>query len=220
MMANIGMFVGDEASDDHGVADADQGVADAFYTILSVGIVVLAGMAIAAIVLGVAGQQGKAVADRLDGPGGTALKKGAYAFYYSVGQPADYASADPGQVPPGDFVATRSEPSISLDSSELPPGMPPSGGMAIWTGYVVVETAGDYAFELVSAGGSWLWIDGALVADNHGAHPLKAVYSSAIHLCTGRHSVRARYFYTDAGQAFCRVLINNGGSWSPPAFYR
>ncbi len=203
-----------------GRALRDQGVADAFYTVLSIGIVVLAGTAIAAVVLGVAGQQGKAVADRLDGPGGTALKKGVYAFYYAVGQPADYASADPGQVPPGDLVATRSEPSISLGSSGLPPGMPPSGGMAIWTGYVVVEAAGDYIFELESAGGSWLWIDGALVADNHGVHPLKAVYSPAIHLSPGRHAVRARYFYTNAGQAFCRVLIGAGGSWSPPAFYR
>jgi hypothetical protein len=198
----------------------DRGIADALYTVLSAGIVVLAGLAIAAVVLGVAGQQGKAVADRLDGPGGAGLKKGLYAFYYTVDPSADYASADPGQVPPGDFIASRPEPSLALDKSGLPPGAPPSGGMAIWTGYLVVSGAGDYAFELESAGGSWLWVDGVLIADNHGAHPLKAVYSPTIHLNAGRHAVKARYFYTDADRAYCKVRINAGGTWSVPLFYR
>jgi len=215
MMGNFG-----KAADDRGIAVGDQGVADAFYTVLSTGLVVLAGLAIAAVVLGVAGQQGTAVADRLDGPGGTGLKKGLYAFYYTVDQPADYASADPGGVPPGDFVASRTEPSIALDSDSLPPGAPPSGGMAVWTGYVLISEAGDYAFELESAGGSWLWVDGAMIADNHGDHPLRAVCSPAIPLIAGRHAVKARYFYTDAEQAFCKVRINADGTWSIPAFYR
>jgi hypothetical protein len=59
-----------------------------------------------------------------------------------------------------------------------------------------------------------------LIIDNHGAHPLEAVSSAPVHLGEGRHIIKARYFYTDAGQACCRVLINIGGTWSVPAFYR
>ena len=45
--------------------------------------------------------------------------------------------------------------------------------MAIWAGYIYIDQAGDYTFELESVDGSWLWVDGVLIADNHGSPPQK-----------------------------------------------
>jgi PA14 domain len=198
----------------------DRGIADAFYTVLSAGIVLLAGLAISSVVLNTATHQSQAVADRLDAPGGTGLKKGLYTFYYATDQSADFSSADPGRIPPGSFVTLCPEPAISLSKANLPPGAPAAGGMAIWAGYIYVDRTGDYAFELESVDGSWLWVDGILIADNHGIHPKKSVYSASIRLAEGRHTVKARYFYTVADNAWCHVLIGGNGSRSEPAFYR
>jgi hypothetical protein len=198
----------------------DGGIADAFYTILSVGIVLLAGLAISSVVLNVATHQGQAAIDRLDSPGGTGQKKGLYAFYYTVDPAADFSSSDPGRIPPGDFVSLRTEPAIALSESGLPPGAPSTGGLAIWAGYICIDRAGDYTFELESVDGSWLWVDGVLLADNPGVHPKKDVYSTAVHLEAGRHTFKARYFYTSKVSAWCRILINSGGIWSEPVYCR
>jgi hypothetical protein len=198
----------------------DRGIADAFYTVISAGIVLLAGLAISSLVLNSAMHQGQAVADRLDAVDSTGLKKGLYTFYYTVGPSADLTSADPGRIPPGSFIAMRPEPSVALSKTSLPSGAPASAGMAIWAGYIYVDRAGDYAFKLESVDGSWLWMDGALIADNHGIHQKNAVYSATVHLEAGRHTVKARYFYTDTENAWCNVLVNVDGIWSEPAYYR
>jgi hypothetical protein len=198
----------------------DRGIADAFYTVLSIGIVLLAGLAISSVVLNTATHQSQALADRLDTPGSTGLKKGLYTFYYAADQSADYTSADPGMIPPGSFVTMRPEPSIALSPAGLPAGAPASGGIAIWAGYIHIDVAGDYVFELESVDGSWLWVDGIIIADNHGVHIKKAVYSDTVHLEAGRHTIKVRCFYTDAQNAWCRVLFNAGDTWAEPACYR
>ncbi|HEY3272969.1 MAG TPA: PA14 domain-containing protein [Methanocella sp.] len=198
----------------------DRGIADAFYTVLSVGIVLLAGLAISSVVLNTATHQGEAVADQLDAPGGTGLKKGLYTFYYAAAESADFSSADPGRIPPGSFVALRPEPALALSKSSLPPGAPAAGGIAIWAGYIYVDRACDYTFELESVDGSWLWVDGVLIADNHGVHPKKSVNSIGIRLGEGRHAIKARYFYTTAENAWCHVLMGSNGSRSEPVYYR
>jgi hypothetical protein len=198
----------------------DRGIADAFYTVLSAGIVLLAGLAISSVVLNAATHQGEAVAGRLDTPGGTGLTGGLYTFFYTADPSADFSSADPGQVLPGRFVALRPEPGITLGSAGLPAGSPATGGLAIWAGYLYVDSAADYTFELESVDGSRLWVDGVLLADNHGVHPKKAVYSVPVYLDAGRHAVKARYFYTDARSAWCHVLIGTAGTWAEPAYYR
>ena len=198
----------------------DRGIADALYTVLSAGIVLLAGLAISSVVLNTATHQGEAVADRLDASGGTGLKKGLYTFYYGTDLSANLSSSDPDQIPPGSFVALRPEAGLAISKSSLPPGAPAAGGMAICTGYLYIEKAGDYTFELESVDGSWLWVDGVLVADNHGVHQKKSVYSTSIRLVEGRHAVKARYFYTLAENAWCHVFIGGNGSRSEPAYYR
>jgi hypothetical protein len=198
----------------------DRGIADAFYTVLSAGIVLLAGLAISLVVLNTATHQGQAVADRLDAPGGTGLKKGLYTFYYAADPSADLSSANPDRITPGSFVALCPEPALAISKSGLPAGAPAARGMAICAGYIYIDRTGDYTFELESVDGSWLWIDGVLVADNHGIHPKKSVYSAAIRLAGGRHAIKARYFYTTADNAWCHVLIGGDGSRSEPAYYR
>lgn len=202
------------------LAADDRAIADAFYTVLSAGIVLLAGLAISSVVLNVAMHQGQAVADRLDIPGGSGLKKGLYAFYYTTDASADLSSPAPGSIQPGGYVTLRTEAAITLSKSGLPPGAPASGGMAVWAGYLCVDRAGDYTFQLESVDGSWLWVDGTLIADNHGIHPKKAAYSAPVHLDAGHHPIKARYLYTDMESAWCRVLISDGGNWSVPACYR
>ncbi len=198
----------------------DRAIADAFYTVLSTGIVVMAGLAISAIVLGMAGQQGKAVAGQVEGIGQAGMEKGLYAFYYTVDVSGDLSSSDPARTPPGDYLCTRTDPGISLDRSSLPGNAPASGGMSIWAGYVAIRVPGDYIFRLESTDGSWLWVDGSLVADNHGVHPSSTVYSTAIRLSEGCHVIKAKCFYTDADSASCHVSIGTGGIWSEPVYYR
>ena len=83
-----------------------------------------------------------------------------------------------------------------------------------------VRVPGDYTFRLESADGSWLWVDGSLIADNPGVHPPATVYSAPVYLSAGRHVIKAKCFYTDADSASCHVSIGTGGTWSEPVFYR
>jgi hypothetical protein len=198
----------------------DRAIADAFYTVLSAGIVVMAGLAISAVVLGMAGQQGKAVAGQIGGIGEAGMEKGLYAFYYTVDVSGDLSSSDPGLIPPGDYLCTRTDSGISLDRSALPGNAPASGGMAVWAGYVAIREPGDYTFRLESADGSWLWVDGSLIADNHGVHPSSTVYSIPVHLSAGYHAIKAKCFYTDANTASCHISVGTGGTWSDPVYYR
>lgn len=202
------------------VTTNDTAIADAFYTVLSAGIVVLAGLAISAVVLGMAGQQGKAVAGQAGGIGDAGMAKGLYAFYYTVDVSGDLSSSNPDMVPPGDYIITRTDPGISLDRYSLPENAPESGGMAIWAGYVSVNVPGDYTFRLESTDGSWLWVDGSLIVDNHGMHPPVTLYSAPVYLSAGCHAIKAKYFYTDADSASCHVSIGTDGTWSEPVFYR
>ena len=202
------------------VTGDETAVADAFYTVLSAGIVVLAGLAISAVVLGMAGQQGKTIAGQTGGIGDAGMEKGLYAFYYTTEVSGDLSSSDPDRFLPGDYLCTRTDPGISLDSSSLPENAPASGGMAVWAGYVSVREPGDYTFRLESADGSWLWVDGSLIAENHGVHPSGTVYSGPVHLSAGCHVIKAKYFYTYADSASCHVSIGKDGIWPEPVYYR
>ncbi len=201
------------------IAD-DTGIADAFYTVLSVGMVLLAGLAISSVVLSLAAHHGQAVADQLDVSGSTGLTRGLYAFYYAADPSSDFSSADPGRILPGGLVAMRSEPSISLSSSGLPQGAPASMGMVIWAGYIYLDIPNYYAFLTESADGSWLWVDGVLAVDNSGIHPQKSVRGASIHLEAGLHSIKVRYFYTDAQNAWCKAFLTIGRIRSELIYYR
>ena len=188
----------------------DEGISDAFFTVMSIGIVVVAGILIASTVLTFAGSQGKAAADRLEGLQEPAMERGVSALYYTINpSTADLSSADPNKIPPDSYVSSRTETTISTDRSSLPGEAPATNGMLIWIGYVIIPAEGDYTFTLDSAGGSWLWVDGRLIADNHGNHPRSSVCSAPVRLSAGQHRVKARYCYTN--DPFCRVTCSQDG---------
>jgi len=60
-------------------------------------------------------------------------------------------------------------------------------------GLVDVPATGEYVFHTTSDDGSMLSIDGRLVVDNRGQHPLEE-RSGAVHLDAGRHALEVTYF--------------------------
>jgi hypothetical protein len=100
----------------------------------------------------------------------------------------------------------RVDPNLAFDWSEATPL--PAPWSAEWTGYLLADETGTYAFALESDDGSSLAIDGVTVIDNSGMHGEQRAAAN-VHLGAGRHDVRVRYF--DAGYgALLRLL------WSAP----
>lgn len=195
----------------------DQGISDAFFTVMSIGIVVLAGILIASTVLTFAGSQASAAADRLKGLQEPGMETGLNAFYYTIDPAAsDLSSADPNKIPPASYITRRTDTAVSVVASTLPDTAPGSNGMVIWTGYIIIPVEGDYTFTLESAGGSWLWIDGRLTADNYGDHPRTSVCSAPVHLSAGQHKIKARYYYTS--EVFCIATSSRDGKTMEPRY--
>lgn len=64
---------------------------------------------------------------------------------------------------------------------------------AVYTGYLIVPYSGIWDFTLESDDGSRLWIDGQLIVNNDGLHPVQARSGSAA-LDAGAHPIRIEYF--------------------------
>jgi len=62
-----------------------------------------------------------------------------------------------------------------------------------WTGAIFVPATDDYTFALESDEGSRLWLDGALVVDNGGAHTRRTRFGTA-RLSRGFHALRLDFF--------------------------
>ncbi len=76
-------------------------------------------------------------------------------------------------------------------------------------GRLKVETAGTYGFTLNSDDGSKLYIDGSLVIDNDGLHPMRAMQGSTM-LAAGFHDIEIQYFQGP------RTHIGLQWFWQPP----
>jgi hypothetical protein len=72
-----------------------------------------------------------------------------------------------------------------------------------FTGFVTVPKAGRYTFFTASDDGSHLWIDGRMVVDNGGMHPLQE-RSSEVDLEPGEHRIRV-LFYQGSGNSSLSV---------------
>ena len=117
------------------VTGDETAVADAF-TRCFCRIVVLAGLAISAVVLGWPGQQGMAIAGQTEGVGDAGMEKGLYAFYYTVDVSGDLSSSRPDRVLPATISAPAPIPAYRLTgqaSLEMPlhPAAWPSGGVRV-----------------------------------------------------------------------------------------
>jgi hypothetical protein len=198
----------------------DSGVADAFYTVLSIGIVLVAALAVSGVVLSATVGQGKDADARLANFGAGGMKKGLYSFYYTVdGSRGIYLSGDPDDVVPKRLAREGTDDSLAFNASTAP-AAPGTMGAVLWSGYVYVPSNGSYAFELSSAGQAWLWVDGNFVAANR-LPIVRQVKPFTLQLSKGYHPFKAKYFYPELRSASCSLSWKQGGRMVPVrSFYR
>lgn len=194
----------------------DSGVADAFYTVLSVGIVMIAAIAVSGIVLSTTMKQGKDVNDRLAGFDAAGMKKGLYGFYYSVDQArSDFSSADPNDIVLKKLAVESADGSIDFGPQSAPGRAPAGYGCVIWSGYMYIHEDGNYQFTLDSTYSVWAWIDGTLSAYQRSSGDLPASRPFTVKLTRGYHPIKVRYFYADLRLARCKLSYMQGSSMVP-----
>ena len=136
------------------------------------------------------------------------LEPGATLRIYEIGRPIDrLAPLGPEQTPNHDRLieAIDFPGEASLWAGEAGPN---DYLVVTVTGYLKIDTRGEYAFELTSDDGSRLFVDGQRVIDNDGLHAPVTVRGS-IELEIGLHPFRVEHFES-AGGAALRL------SWRPP----
>jgi hypothetical protein len=194
----------------------DAGVADAFYTVLSIGIVLVAALAVSGVVLSATAGQGMDAGARLadyGAPGG--LKPGIYSFYYAVDGP----QSDPGSGDPDDIVLRRlasegTDAAIAFNASTAPPATPETMGAVIWSGFLYAPADGDYELELSGAGAAWLWVDGRMAADN-GFSDTARKKELTLELSKGHHAIKVKYFYPELSASSCTLSWKQSGRMVP-----
>jgi glucose/arabinose dehydrogenase len=106
----------------------------------------------------------------------------------------------------------RTDPVIDYHRTRRPwPGLPArfAGAFAVReTGFLEISVPGRYRFTVRSEDGSRLWVDGALLVNNGGIHPMRGRAGSAT-LTAGLHPLQLDSF-ADAGMA--GLIL----SWSGP----
>jgi hypothetical protein len=193
----------------------DSGVADAFYTVLSIGIVLVAAIAISGVVLSATMKQGNEAGAQMAGMDG-GMEKGLYCFYYAVDDDVgNYLSGDP-----DDIVLRRLTGECVTDAMVYNSSAGGSSGAVLWSGYLYVPSDGSYTFVLRSTGQAWAWLDGGLAGDNR--LPLvQQMKTFTLELSKGYHPFKAKYFYSDAHTASCSLSWGQGsGSVPVRSFYR
>jgi hypothetical protein len=80
------------------------------------------------------------------------------------------------------------------------------------TGFLEVSTPGRYKLSLRSKDGAKLWLDGALLVNNGGIHPVRARVK-AVTLTAGLHTLQVGFF---ANTGVAALIL----SWSGPAIAR
>merc|ERR1711907_830034 len=77
-----------------------------------------------------------------------------------------------------------------------------------WTGFITVDSAGDYGFQTRSDDGSLVIIDGEVVVNNDGWHGMQT-QSGSIYLSAGAHTITIP-FYEDGGGSGLEVSWDSG----------
>jgi hypothetical protein len=197
----------------------DSGVADAFYTVLSIGIVLVAALAVSGVVLSSIEQGRDVDAGIADFGGG--MKGGLYSFYYAVDGPrSDYLSGDPDDIVLERLAQEGADKAIAFNASTAPPAAPDTMGAVIWSGFLYAPDDGDYELELSGRGAAWLWVDGSMVGGNNF---FDTAWSKglALKLSKGYHAFKAKYFYPELRSASCSLSWMQGGRMVPmSSFYR
>ena len=118
------------------------------------------------------------------------LPQGLAATYYSD---ANWSSAPVREI-------VESQPTTDRLAAAWP-GTPPEIFSVAWTGSLIVTHAGTYVFEIESDDGSWLYLDGRLVAENGGVHAVQSRQGS-VRLDRGVHEIFVRYMQNGGPFAF------------------
>ncbi|HTX44386.1 MAG TPA: PA14 domain-containing protein [Methanocella sp.] len=193
----------------------DSGVADAFYTVLSIGIVLVAALAVSGVVLSSV-EQGRdpGLADL----GG--MEKGLYSFYYAVDGPrSDYLSGDPDDIVPERLSREGADEAVAFNAS-VAPSAPGAMAAVLWSGFLYVPSDGAYELQLSSAGQAWVWVDGVIVAANRDPAVVQ-VSPFTLQLSRGYHPFKAKYFYPELRLASCSLSWKQGGRMvTVGSFYR
>lgn len=186
----------------------DAGVADAFYTVLSIGIVLVAAIAVAGVVLSTTAKQGGEAAAQIAGYGDGGLKKGLYCFYFEVdGAGSNFSAGDPDAIAPRALSLETTADTIALNASSAPANAPLSSGLALWSGYLYVPETRSYTLERESSGPAWLWVDGTIVASHSKTFTLD--------LTKGNHPLKMKYYYPDIRAASCSLSWKQDGVFVP-----
>lgn len=188
----------------------DSGVSDAFYTVLSIGIVLIAAIAISGVVLSATMKQGEEAGAEMAGYGTNGgMMKGLYCFYYAIDRAnSDYLSGDPDEIALQRLAVENTVDAIDFNRSAAPQNAPGQMGVVLWSGYLYAPAQGSYAFELRSAGEAWLWVDGNMAANN--SRPTSQAKAFTLQLAKGYHPLKAKYFYADMNAASCSLYWSQG----------
>ncbi len=100
----------------------------------------------------------------------------------------------------------------NLDFANTFPGIPEDNFALAATSTIDIG-AGSHRFCTTSDDGSWLYVDGALVVDNHGLHGPTTVCQN-IQLSGGFHTITINFFERLAGQ---RLEVSIDGTLTAPA---
>ncbi len=197
------------------------GIADAFYTVLSVGIVLVAALAVSSVVLSATAGQGKEAGERLADFGAGGMKPGLYSFYYTVDDArSNHTSGDPADIVPGRLASEGTDDTVNFNAGTTPPSAPGTMGAVIWSGYLYAPEGGVYEFELSSVGPAWGGVDGSLVAGS-GFSEAPRSERFALELPKGNHAFKAKYFYPELSAASCSLSWKQGeGVETVGSFYR
>ncbi len=87
--------------------------------------------------------------------------------------------------------------------SPKPLSLREDGWGLVFTGYIKIESPGEYTFYLESNDGSRLFIDDALIVNNDGQHGVESK-KGAIRLKRGKHPIKIKYFES-GGSEFLKL---------------
>ncbi|HXG60019.1 MAG TPA: PA14 domain-containing protein [Planctomycetota bacterium] len=112
----------------------------------------------------------------------------------------------------GTPALTRVDATINFGFSNPPgPGVQADDFMVAWTGFLRINTGGNYTFNARSDDGVRLWIDGNLIVDSWVDQGPTDHFSGAVALTAGAHTIRLE-FYENGGGEECRLSYNGPDS--------
>ena len=137
------------------------------------------------------------------------MKPGLLAEFFNIGKPMEeFPTVAAERKPDHRLVDSR----INFEqTAETFPGTQMSDHFYVrWTGKIRIPRDAKYTFFTESDDGSRLWIDGKVVVDNGGVHPMEEK-SGEIDLKTGEHDIKVELFEND-GEVGCKLSWESSGT--------